>query len=394
MPTIRLNSRLVSFALLFCLSFGANAAKLTINMLYLEQPKEAIYGLANTLTPPEDQGLQGVNTGIADSNSTGKFLGQKYQAKTFINEDPKALIEHAKTWLAGADNHTIIANVSKQTLLELSKITAANKRPIVFNVAVKDNILRQTQCESGLLHTIPSRVMLSDALVQFLNRKRWKKVLLINGTQAEDTLYSDSLKYSMRRFGGKIIKEKTWSFDSDLRRLAQKEVPLFTQAKDYDIVLIADELGYFGDYILYNTWLPRPVGGTQGLKPTGWHRLVEQWGAIQLQNRFHDQANRWMTEIDYAAWAAVRSISEAVTRTKSIDRDTIYNYLLSDKFELAAFKGRPLSFRNWNGQLRQTIPLVHPHGLVSLSPQEGYLHPVSELDTLGFDKTEVSCNFN
>jgi ABC transporter substrate binding protein (PQQ-dependent alcohol dehydrogenase system) len=101
-----------------------------------------------------------------------------------------------------------------------------------------------------------------------------------------------------------------------------------------------------------------------------------------------------MTEIDYAGWAAVRSISEAVTRTKSIDRDTLYNYLISDQFELAAFKGRPLSFRNWNGQLRQSIPLVHPHGLVTQSPQEGYLHPVSELDTLGFDKTEVTCDFN
>lgn len=394
MPIIKPNLRLVSFVLSLCLSCGAYAEKLIINVLYLEQPKEAIYGLANTLKPPEDQGIQGVNTAITDSNSTGKFLNQKYQAETFINEDPSALIEYAREWLKDGNHHTIIANVEKQTLLELNTLSTPEKQPIIFNIAVKDNTLRQTQCQSGMLHTIPSRVMLSDALIQFLNFKRWKKIFLVNGTEAEDKLYSDSLKYSIRRFGGKIVEEKTWSFDSDLRRLAQKEIPLFTQAKDYDIVLIADEIGYFGDYLLYNTWLPRPVGGTQGLKPTGWHRLVEQWGAIQLQNRFHDQANRWMTEIDYAGWAAVRSMSEAVTRTKSIDRDTLYNYLISDQFELAAFKGRPLSFRNWNGQLRQSIPLVHPHGLVTQSPQEGYLHPVSELDTLGFDKTEVACDFN
>jgi ABC transporter substrate binding protein (PQQ-dependent alcohol dehydrogenase system) len=65
---------------------------------------------------------------------------------------------------------------------------------------------------------------------------------------------------------------------------------------------------------------------------------------------------------------------------------------MSDKFELAGFKGRKLTYREWNGQLRQTIPLIHPRSLVSQSPQEGFLHPVSELDTLGYDQPESRCN--
>jgi hypothetical protein len=31
--------------------------------------------------------------------------------------------------------------------------------------------------------------------------------------------------------------------------------------------------------------------------------------------------------------------------------------------------------------------------MVSVSPQEGYLHPYSELDTLGIDEAESTCKF-
>ena len=45
-----------------------------------------------------------------------------------------------------------------------------------------------------------------------------------------------------------------------------------------------------------------------------------------------------------------------------------------------------VSFRSWNGQLRQPVLLAAPRSMVSVSPQEGYIHPVSELDTLGKDQ--------
>lgn len=168
-------------------------------------------------------------------------------------------------------------------------------------------------------------------------------------------------------------------------------MPLFTQTKEYDVVVVADERGDFGEYVLFNTWLPRPVVGTQGLTPVAWHRVVEQWGAAQLQSRFEKQAKRWMNGKDYAAWAAVRTVAEAVTRTNTTDLTTLRNYIVSDQFELAAFKGRKLNYRGWSGQLRQPIPLVHPRSLVSQSPQEGFLHPETELDTLGFDAPESQC---
>jgi len=156
-------------------------------------------------------------------------------------------------------------------------------------------------------------------------------------------------------------------------------------------VIVTDEDRDYSQYILYNTWLPRPVAGSAGLTPVAWSPVIEQWGAAQLQSRFTEQAERDMSSRDYANWAAVRSIGEAVTRTGVSDAEELRGYILSDDFELAGFKGASLSFRDWNGQLRQPVQLVHANAVVANAPIEGFLHPVTELDTLGTDKAESEC---
>jgi len=98
---------------------------------------------------------------------------------------------------------------------------------------------------------------------------------------------------------------------------------------------------------------------------------------------------------DYQAWMALRVLGEAVTRTNSADPETIRSYILSDDFELAGFKGEKLTFRPWNGQLRQPVLLINDKLIVSVSPQEGFLHQTSLLDTLGNDQAESACqSFN
>ena len=133
------------------------------------------------------------------------------------------------------------------------------------------------------------------------------------------------------------------------------------------------------------------MAGTQGLVPTAWSRVHEQWGATQLQSRFERQAGRWMTERDQTVWMAVRSIGEAATRTNSADPERLAEFMRGPDFGLAAFKGEALTYRSWDGQLRQPILIAGPRMLVSVSPQEGFLHPGSLLDTLGDDAPETQC---
>jgi ABC transporter substrate binding protein (PQQ-dependent alcohol dehydrogenase system) len=172
----------------------------------------------------------------------------------------------------------------------------------------------------------------------------------------------------------------------------QRQLPVFTQnAPEHDVILVADESDVFGEYLPYQTWNPDLTAGTHGLVPTAWHRAHEQWAGTQMQNRFEKHAGRWMRERDYTAWLGVRALGEAVTRTNSNDPDVIRDYLRSDQFQLGAFKGEALSFRPWNQQMRQPILLAAPRILVSVSPQEGFLHQRTPLDTLGFDEPESNC---
>ena len=98
-----------------------------------------------------------------------------------------------------------------------------------------------------------------------------------------------------------------------------------------------------------------------------------------------------MTALDMQAWMAARMIGEAVSRTSTADPKALLDYMKGPDFSLAAFKGRKLTVRDWDLQLRQPILLADGRTVVSVSPQEGFLHQFSELDTLGIDRPETKC---
>ena len=113
-----------------------------------------------------------------------------------------------------------------------------------------------------------------------------------------------------------------------------------------------------------------------------------------MQNRFMKMFSRRMTARDMQAWSAVRMIGESSSRTRSVDQKAMLDFLKGPDFALAAFKGQRLTVRDWNLQLRQPILLTDARMVVSVSPQEGFLHQVSELDTLWVDRPETKCRLN
>ncbi len=372
-------------ALLLVLMPATTWAASDIRLAYLSMTVDRPPVLSNLDVWPEDEGLQGARLGMADNAATGRFLKQTFTLdEVVLPEDGDAADAMAE--LAAAGHRFVIADLPAAALE--AAVAAAPPDMLVFNAGAPDDHLRGAACRANLLHTLPNRAMLADALGQYLVKKRWTKWFLVIGPRPEDAAYADAIRRTAQRFGAKIVAEKTWDGDFDLRRSAATEVPLFTQGPSYDVLVVADEIGDFGEYLPYQTWDARPVVGTQGLTPTGWHRTVEQWGAAQLQNRFQELAGRTMTARDYAAWAAARAVGEAATRTQAGDMAA---YIQSPAFELAGFKGRALSFRSWDGQLRQPIGLAAARNLVTQAPVDGFLHPVNEMDTLGFDKPETAC---
>lgn len=386
-------SFIVSFLAISLLIFShtASAKEFNIDFLYIEAKEKRPATLSNLVAPPEDDGLQGSRLGIKDNNTTGRFLKHTYKMNEVViseADDFKAKLDES---LKANKDPFIIANMNAQKLLQLADHPLAKGR-LIFNAGSTNTDLRINQCRPNLLHTIPSRRMLTDGLAQFLIKKNWKKVFLIEGLKAGDKELAEQFRISAKKFRLKIVTDKKWPEGGDMRRNAAAEVPSFTQGADYDVVFIADEVKDFGQYVAYHTWLPRPIVGSHGIEPVAWHRVVEQWGAAQLQSRFRKLTKRHMAQKDYAAWAAMRTVAEGVTRLKTVDVPTLQNYILGPKIRLAMFKGRSMNYRPWSGQMRQTIPLVHAGGaVIKLSPVEGFLHPKTELDTIGIDESLAKC---
>src|SRR5215475_2240479 len=373
------------------------ALKVTIAFLHEALPEPPPLSLVEPVAT--DKGLAGARLAIIDNNTTGRFLGQQYELKEVTVPAGGDLAGAVKSLIAGGTS-LIVADLTAKRLLEVADLPEA-KQAVILNTAAEDDSLRTQDCRPNLFQIIPSRAMKADALAQYLTVKRWQRWVLVSGTGEGDKAFAAAMRRAAKRFGNKIVAERNYTYTAGSRRtdtgeaqIQKQMIDLTQRLPDYDIMIVADESEVFGDYLPYRTWDPRLVAGTQGLVPTAWHRSTEQWGGTQLQHRFEVAAKRWMLERDYTAWAAVRAFGEAVTRLGKADPQSVRAYLLSDQFQLGAFKGVGLSFRHWDQQLRQPILLSSPLMLVSVSPQEGFLHPGTNLDTLGFDAPESKCKLN
>jgi ABC transporter substrate binding protein (PQQ-dependent alcohol dehydrogenase system) len=374
---------------LLMLTAFLNAQILDVKILYLEQKIQKPPVLSNIIEEPEDLGLKGAQVAVIDSNKSAKFLNQNFELIEKISYDENELIQAFEEFVKNK-NAYVVLNV-EDSLLEKIRLSPLAKESLLINASSQSTHLRSEICDKNLLHTIASNAMLYDGLMQFLVKRDFKDIFLISGNNPKDILIKEDIKRAAKKFGANIIKEKVWENTTDIRRKATEEFPVFTQAKDYDLILVADYYGDFGESMYFNTWLPRPIAGTQGLTPVTWNKVIESNGAAQMQSRFEKFASRWMESRDYSNWVAVRAIITAITNTKTADLKTNLDYIYSDKFDLAAYMGRKLSFRDYNGQLRMPIALIQPRALISTSPQAEFLHPITDLDTLGIAPFEMKC---
>jgi len=346
--------------------------------------------------PAENDGVAGARLAIEDNNTTGKFLNQHFTLVEFRLKDGDDAGKAAVA-LADRDIAFVITDLPADALLKAAD-AVRDRGTVLLNAGAIDDRLREEDCRANVIHAAPTRSMLADGLAQYLVWKQWKRWMLVVGSHDEDRRFAEALRRSAARFGAKIVQERVFEDTGGARRtdsgvtLIQRQMPVFTQqAPVYDVLVAADESEVFASYLPYRTWDPRPVAGSAGLTPKSWDAAQDQWGAVQMQNRFLKLNSRRMTALDMQAWTAARMIGEAASRVNSSDRKMVLDFLKGPDFSIAAFKGQRLTLRDWNLQLRQPILLVDGRMVVSVSPQEGFLHQVSELDTLGVDQPETRC---
>ena len=378
------------------LAAASTATAAQIDMVYLGLASTSHVAATEIDPPPTDSGLRGAQLAIADTNTTGQFTNQSFALQVMTATDPDSLTKDFSRALA-AGRKLFVANLPAALLLKLADTPAA-KDAVIIDATSEDDSLRAADCRANMLHIQPSRAMLADALMEYLVTKNWRHIMLLVGRDPADGLYADAVRHAADKFQIAITADRPWTFNAAAQQAdtghyqVNDEVVKATQGARYDVLVVADEAGHFGDDLAYRTDTPRPIAGTQGLTPASWSRAMDEYASTQLQTRFFHTVGRWMNPQDYGGWLAVRAIGEAATRAQTADPAGIIAYLHGPDFTLSGYKGPELSFRAWDGQLRQPVLLADDHSLVSISPQPGFLHQTNDLDSLGVDQPETACH--
>jgi ABC transporter substrate binding protein (PQQ-dependent alcohol dehydrogenase system) len=376
-----------------------NTSESTVEVVYLGKAYPEPPKLSRMDKILSDEGVQGARLAIKDNNDTGRFLGERFTLEEDVLPANGDVAAKAKEILKNGPA-IIVADLKAADLLAVAGLPEA-KNAIILNVRASDDALRQTECRNNLFHIIPDWAMRADALAQYLIWKKWPRWFVLKGTLPADQDYVAAVERAASRFGGKIVSERRYKFDTGASRSdtgyqqIQTQMPEATQGGgSYDVVWVADTDQAFGEYVPYRTYDAKPVVGTQGLTAVAWHPAYDQYAGRQLQDAFERFAKRDMTERDYTAWLAVRAIGEAATRSGKTGIAALRDYMLSDAFTVAGDKGVGMNFRKWDHQLRQPILIAGPRSVVSISPQEGFLHPKFLTDTLGYDQPETKCKLH
>jgi ABC transporter substrate binding protein (PQQ-dependent alcohol dehydrogenase system) len=231
--------------------------------------------------------------------------------------------------------------------------------------------------------------MRADAIAQTLVSRKWSKLLLLVGPSPQDQQRAATAQASIKRYGLQVVASKPFKLSTDPRERDLANPLLLAAGSAYDAVWIVDSDGEFARGLPYRTVLPRPVVGDAGLVALAWHAQFERYGAPQVSRRFFKAAKRPMTDRDWAAWMAGKTLLALATAVPKGPNGAWAQALA--KTSVDGSKGVNLSFRAWDGQLRQTMLLTDGQGVIAQAPIEGLLHPTDVLDTLGADAPEKLC---
>jgi ABC transporter substrate binding protein (PQQ-dependent alcohol dehydrogenase system) len=378
---------------------GGAAQTKNMRVVYLGKEYPEPLPLSYAEKPITDKGVQGARLMLKEANQAGNFVGHSFELIEAIVPEDGDVVAKAKEVLAAGERF-IIADLEPADLLAVADLPEA-KDAVIMNIRSSATALRQEQCRINVFHIIPDYAMRADALAQYLIWKKWPRWFVIRRDTLQDQDYHAQVKRSATRFGGKVVTDKLYSLPPGARNLdsghqqIQAQLPMETEeASDHDVVWVINSDDDFGDYLMYRTYLPRPVVGTHGLQAVAWDKSYTESGAMHFQNAIPRIAKRAPVERDYTAWLGFRALADSAMKSGKTTPQELKAFLLSDAFKLEGFKGQAMSFRTWDHQMRQPIVLGGGTRVpVSTSPQEGFLHPTNLTDTLGFDQPETKCKF-
>ncbi|WP_404300506.1 branched-chain amino acid ABC transporter substrate-binding protein [Alicycliphilus denitrificans] len=340
---------------------------------------------------PQGRALQGVELAVQDTALELQEAGVELSVRDMVLPSAAGLPQALQELKAAQVGH-IVADLPEGPLRELvHDAPAILGEVMIFNTGLPEDSLRADDCAGSLLHTAPSRQMEADALAQFLAVRQWRKLLVLQGAQPGDAPLATAWARALQRHGLEAVQTRPFKLSGEAHERDLSNVRKLTSEPGYDVVAVLDSDGEFARGVPYATQWPRPVAGTAGLVAQAWHPQWQRYGGMQLNRRFRKHAQRPMQGQDWSAWMAGKAVAAVLVDGPQATVAQQLRKLRGGAVFLDGFKGQRLSFRAWDGQLRQPVLLSHGDAVAGMAPMGEWLRTSEALDTLGMDAAQSTC---
>ena len=370
---------------------------------------------AGTAVEMANYAMMGAQLGAEEANTTAHMFGTSVELITAEAMEPAQLLPTARKLTAQPGLVAMIGALDEAMTAVLSEFTQ-QEGVVLLNATARGGALRGEQCRRSTFHTVADVAMHVDAIGQWLlqnNRKRWQFVV------AEDALGQEVYRRASQllqaqggiELGREIFRLGQSDYQPMWERLGQQDVEVIF------VAFLGEDLRQFlaqspvsgvtalvaGAPLDMIAMWSTPPAHVKGVWATSWYHQFERYSARELNRRFLRRFGKPAEAYAWANWAAVKLVVEGVLRTGSTDPAALVSYLEgAPAFD--GHKGKSLTFRDWNHQLRQPMYIVRARDVPPENPWDVF-EIVSEmppptargksvadmLDTLGELKAETKC---
>lgn len=308
--------------------------------------------------------LRGARLGIAEAESLAQMFGKKIDLALPSVPGPERLASVAAA-LVKEGVSVLVGGGDEGAALALREVAREGKA-LFLNVGSASDRLRSERCERHAFHFHASLQMHVGAagfwLIEEKRLRRWavlsqsdelRRAVLALAEARGATVVEDALAVSGTTDWRPMLERLRAPAPEALwLGLRAAEVPAFLQ--QYAQANLAGELiGITPDAI----GLPNvDPAGLSGVWPLMWHHTLERYSARDLNSRYRGRFGQPLDAASWSAWAAIKMVGEALLRAGTTPQLLLEHFESEPPFD--GHKGRPLTFRKQDHQLRQPMYLA------------------------------------
>jgi branched-chain amino acid transport system substrate-binding protein len=359
--------------------------------------------------------LMGAQLGGEEADTTAAMFGTKVELIIDDAVGSAQIVPTTRKLIRQPGLAAIVGALDDAGTAVAAELTQQEKVVFLSSVA-RAGRLRGEQCHRYTFHIEPDLAMHVHAVGQWLvrnNRKRWYFIVADDALGQE--VYGNASRWLQAQGGTELGRSDTAPRQRDytpvLESLAGQEIEvIFVALMGEDLANFLGQVKGSGIAALVAgapldtiaMWHVGP-GVAAGVWAASWYHELERFSARELNRRFMRRFGKPAEAHAWANWAAVKLVVEGVLRGGSTEAAALIDYL-EGAIAFDGHKGKPLTFRDWNHQLRQPLYVLKARDAKTensrdlfelvgeLPPPTGREKSASELlDTIGEPKTESLC---